>query len=105
MPIFVASPKLFTLMQDVDVASVTKTIEGKQVAVRQININRNLIELVRLGDVADIKQGLATGDNRTYIYKNQMLAVTIVKLALTSSIYLQKKNSWKLQRMKSGGSR
>jgi len=56
-------------MQDVDVASVTKTIGGKQIAVRQININRNLIELVRLGDVADIKQGLATGDNRAYIYK------------------------------------
>jgi hypothetical protein len=70
LPIFVASPKLFTLMQDVDVASITKTIGGKQVAVRQIYMNGNLIELVRFGDIAEVKVGLQTGDNKAYLFQN-----------------------------------
>jgi len=70
LPIFVASPKLFTLMQDVDVASITKTIGGKQVAVRQIYMNGKLIELVRFGDIAEVKVGLQTGDNKAYLFQN-----------------------------------
>lgn len=70
LPIFVASPKLFTLMQDVDVASITKTIGGKQLAVRQIDMNGKLIELVRFGDIAEVRQGLATGDNKSYLFQN-----------------------------------
>lgn len=70
LPIFVASPMLFTLMQDVDVASITKTIGGKQVAVRQIDMNGKLIELVRFGDIAEVRQGLATGDNKSYLFQN-----------------------------------
>lgn len=70
LPIFVASPKLFTLMQDVNVETVKKIIGGKQVAVRQISMNGQLVELVRFGDVAEVKVGLQTGDNKAYLFKN-----------------------------------
>ena len=69
-PIFVGSPKLFTLMQDVGVEVVRKEIAGRVVPVRQIQMNGQLVELVRFGDIADVKQGLATGDNWAYLFQN-----------------------------------
>jgi hypothetical protein len=69
-PIFVGSPKLFKLMQDVNIPSVKKNIAGNLVPVRQIKINDLTVELVRFGDIADVKQGLATGDNKAYLYQN-----------------------------------
>lgn len=68
-PIFVGSPNLFKLMQDVGVDSVSKEISGKVVSVRQIQMNGQLVELVRFGDIADVKQGLATADNKSYLYQ------------------------------------
>ena len=47
-----------------------QTIGGKQVAVRQIYMNGNLIELVRFGDIAEVKVGLQTGDNKAYLFQN-----------------------------------
>lgn len=70
IPIFVGSPKLFALMQDVGVDSVIKKIGGIDVPVRLIQINGKLVELVRFGDIADVKQGLATGDNWSYLFQN-----------------------------------
>lgn len=69
-PIFVGSPKLFALMQDVGIDVVRKEVAGKVVPVRQIQFNGQLVELVRFGDIADVKQGLATGDNWAYLYQN-----------------------------------
>lgn len=69
-PIFVGSPKIFLLTQDVDCQTVSKSINGKQVPVRQIEFNDKTIEIVRFGDIAEVKQGLATGDNWTYLYQN-----------------------------------
>jgi len=69
-PIFVGSPKLFGLMRDVGIEVVQKEIAGKVVAVRQIQINGQIVELVRFGDITDVKQGLATGDNWAYLFQN-----------------------------------
>jgi hypothetical protein len=69
-PIIVGSPKLFDLMNDSNVTSIEKEINGGKVAVRQVEFNDKTIELVRFGDVADVKQGLATGDNKSYLYQN-----------------------------------
>ena len=50
--------------------SQTKEIGGKQVNVRTIAMNENEIQVVKLGDIADVKQGLATGDNDAYLFQN-----------------------------------
>jgi hypothetical protein len=69
-PFFVASPKLFGLMNDSgpNLTKSIQTIGGKQVQVRKIPMNGKEIEVVKLGDVAEVKHGMTTGDNGTYIY-------------------------------------
>ncbi len=69
LPIFVGSPKLFTLMNDTTCPVIGKEINGKKVKVRQIEFNGKIVELVRFGDIAEIKQGLATGDNKYYLFQ------------------------------------
>lgn len=71
-PFFVASPKLFTLMNDSskDLKKELKEIGGKQVQVRKVEINGNMVEIVKLGDIADVKVGLQTGDNNSYLFQN-----------------------------------
>ena len=69
-PIVVSSPKLFTLMNDTTITKIEKEVNGSLLSVRQIDYNNKTIELVRFGDVADVKQGLATGDNKSYLYQN-----------------------------------
>jgi hypothetical protein len=70
LPICIGSPKLFALMNDTTCQTIEKDINGKKVNVRQIKLNGNNIELVRFGDIAEIKQGLATGDNHSYLFQN-----------------------------------
>jgi len=72
LPFFVASPKLFALMNDSskDLKKELKEIGGKQKQVRKIPMNGKEIEVVKLGDIADVKQGLATGDNQAYLFQN-----------------------------------
>lgn len=69
-PIFVGSPKLFRLTQDVGCDTVTKLIGGEEVQTRLIEFNSKTLEIVRFGDIADVKQGLATGDNWAYLFQN-----------------------------------
>jgi hypothetical protein len=69
-PIIVGSPKLFALMNDVTCTTTTKTINKEQINVRQVPFNNQIIELVRFGDVADVKVGLQTGDNKYYLYQD-----------------------------------
>jgi hypothetical protein len=69
-PIIVGSPKLFALMKDTSVPKIEKEINGETISVRQVEFNNKTIELVRFGDVADVKQGLATGDNKSYLFQN-----------------------------------
>jgi len=75
LPFFVASPKLFALMNDGNDASnkpktELKEISGKQVAVRTISINEKEVEVVKLGDIADAKDGMTTGDNEYYLFQD-----------------------------------
>lgn len=72
LPFFVASPKLFALMNDSgnNLKREIKEIGGKPVSVRKIPLNEKVIEVVKLGDIADVKQGLATGDNNAYLFQN-----------------------------------
>jgi hypothetical protein len=72
LPFFVASPKLFALMNDSgkDLKKELKKIGGKQTQVRKILMNGKEIEVVKLGDIADVKVGLQTGDNQAYLYQN-----------------------------------
>ncbi|OGK49789.1 hypothetical protein A3A56_03840 [Candidatus Roizmanbacteria bacterium RIFCSPLOWO2_01_FULL_40_32] len=70
LPIFVGSPKLFTLMNDTTCPQIEKEIDGKPVKVRQIKFNDKIVELVRFGDIAEVKVGLQTGDNKSYLFQN-----------------------------------
>lgn len=73
LPIFVGSPKLFEFMNDTNCKYVERVIGNEKqrtIKVRQIEFNGQTIELARLGDVAEVKQGLATGDNRSYLFQN-----------------------------------
>jgi len=72
LPIFVGSPKLFKLMNNTTCETIEKEIEDlkKKVKVRQINFNGKVVGLVRFGDIADVKVGLQTGDNKYYLYQN-----------------------------------
>ncbi|MFM2169149.1 MAG: hypothetical protein RIS79_3520, partial [Verrucomicrobiota bacterium] len=63
IPFFVASPKLFTLMDDTTAAIQYRKVDNKRVPVRVIELNGALIELIKIGDIADVKVGLQTGDN------------------------------------------
>ncbi|WP_027255558.1 HsdM family class I SAM-dependent methyltransferase [Planktothrix agardhii] len=75
LPFFVASPKLFVLMNDSnDPSCMPKTINqeicGKMLKVRKIEMNEKEIQVVKLGDIADVKVGLQTGDNQAYLFQN-----------------------------------
>jgi len=58
---YIASPKLFALMDD------TTNVTLGNPPVMKVNFNGKEIELVKLGDAADVKQGLATADNNYYL--------------------------------------
>ncbi|MFA5033255.1 MAG: Eco57I restriction-modification methylase domain-containing protein [bacterium] len=70
LPIFVGSPKLFALMDDTTCQTIEKEIGGKKIKVRQLKFNNKNFELVRFGDVADVRVGLQTGDNKFYLFQN-----------------------------------
>ena len=69
-PFFVASPKLFALMNDTTASTRYKSIGGKRVPVRTVSLNGKEVRLVKLGEIAEVKQGLATGDNKAYLFQN-----------------------------------
>lgn len=70
IPIFVGSPKLFRLTQDIGCDSIMKTVGGKEVQVRLIDFNNKPLEIVRFGDISDVKVGLQTGENKAYLFQN-----------------------------------
>jgi hypothetical protein len=72
LPFFVASPKLFGLMNDKqdNVERGVFFINEKQKSYRRSSINGKNIRLVNLGTVSETMQGLATGDNDAYMYQN-----------------------------------
>jgi len=58
---FIASPKLFTLMDD------TTTVTPGNPPMMKVDFNGKVIELVKLGDIAKVVVGLQTGDNNYYL--------------------------------------
>lgn len=72
MPVFAGSPKLFALMNDMTCQNEKREIADKRIKVRQIKLNDKIIELARFGDIAEIRQGLATGDNHSYLFQNPL---------------------------------
>jgi type I restriction-modification system DNA methylase subunit len=74
LPFFVASPKLFALMNDqgTDLKKEKITIGNQEVEARRVTLNGNNISVVKLGQIADVKQGLATGDNDAYLFQNPL---------------------------------
>jgi hypothetical protein len=70
LPFFVAAPKLFVLMNDITAPVEYVDLSGKPVQVRKISLNGKGINLAKLGQIAEVKQGLATGDNDSYLFQN-----------------------------------
>ena len=70
IPFFVASPKMFALMNDTTAPVRYETIGGRRVPVRTISFNGNDVQVVKLGDIAEVKVGLQTGDNKAYLFQN-----------------------------------
>ncbi len=71
IPIFIGSPKLFLLMNDTTCKIKEREVCGKKIKVRCINFNNKIIELVRFGDISDVRVGLQTGKNKAYLFQNQ----------------------------------
>jgi len=74
LPFFVASPKLFALMNDSnDPSCMPKTINqeigGKILKVRKIEMNGKEVQVVKLGDIADVRKGIDTGNNDLFLYQ------------------------------------
>ncbi len=77
LPIFTASPKLFGLMNDSTCEKIISLLpenddvvnERIEIEIRKININHKTIELIKLSDIAEVKHGLTTGDNYSYVFK------------------------------------
>lgn len=69
LPFFVASPKLFALMNDSgkDLKKEMREFGGKKVQVRKIPMNEKEIEVIRLGEVGAAPHGISTGDNKKYV--------------------------------------
>ncbi len=68
-PFFVASPKLFSLMNDDGKEkSFEEIVIGKQrLNVRKIILNSKHLEIFKLGQIAQINQGISTGQNSFYL--------------------------------------
>ena len=69
LPFFVASPKLFALMNDQTASVNHETISGKRVPVRTVFVNGGRVRVVKVGDIAEVRVGLQTGDNNAYIFQ------------------------------------
>ncbi len=70
LPFFVASPKLFRLMNDTTAPVSFREIGDRRVQVRSIELNGRTIEVTKLEQIAEVQQGLATGDNDAYLFQN-----------------------------------
>jgi type I restriction-modification system DNA methylase subunit len=96
LPFFVASPKMFVLMNDHSAPIVHKKIGGKDVAVRTNTFNGHSISLVKLRDIAEVKQGLATGDNSSYLFQNPAARGTYMSIDTVENYLLTEKDLQKI---------
>ena len=70
LPFFIASPKLFALMNDTTAPLSFRELGGKRIQVRTIRMNGCDIEVTKLEQIAEVKVGLQTGDNESYLFQN-----------------------------------
>lgn len=73
-PLIVGSPKLFQLMNDK--FTLKERIQARKnnienIEVRKLEFNNSELFLLRFGDIATVKHGLTTGDNYSYLYKEE----------------------------------
>jgi hypothetical protein len=71
LPFFMASPKLFSLMNDTNASVHHGTIGGRLVLMRIIVINSEEIAFFKLGTIAHVPQGISTGQNNFYLRRNE----------------------------------
>ena len=57
-------------MNDVTAPVQYETLDGKQVPIRSVPFNGRDVRLAKLGDIAEVKVGLQTGDNDAYLFQN-----------------------------------
>lgn len=69
LPFFVASPKLFGLLNDINAPVEYVDLGGKPVQIRKNSLNDRIVNLTKLGQIADVKVGLQTGDNDAYLFQ------------------------------------
>ncbi|MBI5194207.1 MAG: Eco57I restriction-modification methylase domain-containing protein [Nitrospirae bacterium] len=67
---FIASPKLFGLMRDV--GNIKNTIRRTdEPPIYSVDFNGKELELIKLGDVTEVKKGIDTGENNHFLLKTQ----------------------------------
>ncbi len=71
LPFFVASPKIFQLMNDTTAPIVYKKIKGKRVLFKSLTFNSNDISIFKLGSIAHVPQGISTGQNEYYLRRRE----------------------------------
>jgi hypothetical protein len=67
LPFFVASPKLFALMNDTTAPAGHERIDGKNVTVRMVELNGHNLRVVKLCDIAEVVGGVKTYDNIKFV--------------------------------------
>ncbi|MGC6423816.1 MAG: Eco57I restriction-modification methylase domain-containing protein [Lentimonas sp.] len=70
IPFFVASPKLFGLMNDTTAPVEYREISGNHVPVRTVEMNGSATNIISLDHLAEAKVGLQTGDNDAYLFQD-----------------------------------
>jgi hypothetical protein len=70
LPFFVASPKIFALMNDTTAPVTHEEIGGKRVPIHTAQMNGKLIALVKFSAIAEVRQGLGTGETKAYLFQN-----------------------------------
>lgn len=69
LPFFVASPKLFQLMNDINPQRKYSISSPCLYSVRVNLLNTQEIEICNFGDISEVRQGLATADNNAYLFQ------------------------------------
>lgn len=99
LPFFVASPKLFELMNDTNpVQRKTVYIKGDPISCRTNLINGQKIQFYKLGDLSEVKIGLQTGDNPAYIFQNPEARGTYRDISSYSEWILNDKDMIRIQK-------
>ena len=67
---FIASPNIHRIMQDIDNIS-NEIIFQHSIPKYNININDQVFDIIKLGDLSEIKKGIDTGENDYFLFQNQ----------------------------------